>query len=206
MKRIRVILLWATVAVIAISITNVGTYSNFTSSTTSNSNTFQIGTLKVMLNGGAEDAHKILNLDFGKFGAGDSISREFYIKNCGSLPFISKLSFCDENNPLFNYFICEVNIYYKKNPILNELESKENIYNGMLSDFSKSATAISELTPKENLRCEIIFTLPEDIVLTKVVAKPTRTMQATYPLNGSNYNDSISINIDATQVNNASFK
>lgn len=217
MKSVKTILLGAMVAVIVFSVNSVSTYSAFTSDAASNSNMFQTGTLKVTLNGDTKDTYKMLNLNYGKFGVGDSISRDFYIKNCGSLPFISKLSFLDENNQLFNYLRCEVNIYYKENSALETLEYKHNMYNGTLIDFSKSAMVIqyekdklvtenSVLAPSQSLRCEIIFTLPEDIILPDEVVNEARSDQDKYSSNVSNSNESIGINIHSTQVNNTSFK
>lgn len=202
MKSVKIILLGAAAAIIAFSVNSADTYSFFKSTAVSNSNIFQTGTLKMELNGGGEDANTV-NFEYGKFGAGDSVSRDFNIKNSGSIPFISKLSILEESNPLFNYLRCEINIYYKENTAPEASECRYNLYSGTLKDFAesgmiikykkdKSAAEVSELTPNQSLRCELVLTLPEDVIL------PDKTV--------SNDNESISINIYTTQVNNADFK
>lgn len=209
MKRIRVILFCILAVAVTFSSRALGTYGAFTGSAESVSNTFQSGTLKVLLDAGnPESASETLNLDYGKFAAGDSISRDFYIKNCGSLPFISKIFISNQNSPIFNDLLCEINLYYREINAPDKPECKYTLYSGQLSDFSKTAMKIefkkdmdienqpvSELLPDEGLRCEVVLTLPEDAILTDEAFNAIKQSV-----------QSVIIEIDTTQVNNTEFQ
>lgn len=197
MRHFKVILLGLMIVVFTFSSNTVNTYSAFTNSATSDLASFQTGSLRVMLNGNGENSQNIF-LNYGKFGAGDLISRDFYIKNCGSLSFIFRLSLVNESNPIFNYLMCEVNIYNKENTT--------QLYRGALRDFTKSVATSLEVGPNESLKCELIITLPEDTILPEAVVKSVINSEAYLSSNIPITNESINIKVDATQVNNASYE
>lgn len=197
MRHFKIILLGVMIVVFTFSINTANTYSAFTNSATSDLASFKTGSLKVMLNGNGENSQNIF-LNYGKFGAGDSISRDFYIKNCGSLSFIFRLSLVNETNPIFNYLMCDVNIYSKENTT--------QLYRGALRDFTKSVATSLEIGPNESLKCELIITLPEDTILPEAVVKSVINSEAYLSSNIPITNESINIKVDATQVNNASYE
>lgn len=202
MKRIKLIIFIVSIAgaIFFGCITN--TYCFFTSSATSEDNAFKCGNLKVLLDAGDG---KNINLDYGKIGAGDSISKEFYIKNSGSLPFISKMSISSKENNIYDYLLCEINLYYER-PDSNGENYKYTLYSGELNKLQTPIQikymkdnfkpVISKLIPDETLRCEIVLIMPEDVILPEDVIRYNNTEEK---------EKFISVEISATQVNNTQF-
>lgn len=225
MKKIKMILICLLLCITTINRINVGTYGIFSSIAESKSNIFQTGNLQILLDYSPNELNieggvKEISLDYGKFAAGDSISREFYIKNCGSLPFISRISISEQNNLLYNYLMCQVNIYYKEQKDSNKDECKYILYNDALNKLSES-TAINyekyifdnsitpifyEIKPDEILKCEMILTLPEDVTLPNQVLCLEEIENNDTSLAKSKNNNSIIVKIDATQINNTNLQ
>jgi hypothetical protein len=204
MKKVKLIIFSALVTAITFYSVSTNTYGAFTGKAESKPNMFQSGTLKVLLNAGNA---KSLSLDYGKLGAGDSISKVLLIKNSGSLPFISKISMSNKGSPIFDYLLCEIKLHYEEGTGSDRNDCNYILYSG---EFNKLITplpikyqkddiskAISELVPDETLKCEMILTLPEDVILPEDAIRLNNTNDSTY-----NSEKCIDIKIDTTQVNN----